>query len=507
MVPPNTCNNLDAWASWEVYGTYFLRHNDATLNTSDAIIIDFSGSGGAHVAYASQGASGAPSSLSISHIISSGESPTTGTIYKHTDNSYKLTISSGTYYSTGYWTIKSINVTGQNKFWDGSTFYTNQGVITVGGSSGTSPQSPPLNWTQSQTATATSPQDWPSGYRQYFQQWTQVGQVLGTSLQISIRVMAGQAAYQAEFYQAVGVTFTPADGGGITVDGQTRTSTYTKYAKINPSPAEQVSATAVNTSADRVDHIFAYWTNTSSSDTSYSYSISFYPTSAVTYIAKFNAKPLQAENVYAGGTVGNPVEITWTEHPHSGVSYKIYRRVKPLGGSTGPEQLIATLSHGTTSYTDYDYNVTSTYSNDLLSYDVRSYFSENGSYSDPNFVQVFGSETKAAPNPEETITLGTSLPEEFAVSSYPNPFNPSTTISYQLVEDASVTLEIFDIVGRKVATLLNEQRNAGFHWVRWEGKDTDGKQLSSGIYLYRFLAVPVSGKASFRSSGKLVMAK
>ena len=76
------------------------------------------------------------------------------------------------------------------------------------------------------------------------------------------------------------------------------------------------------------------------------------------------------------------------------------------------------------------------------------------------------------------------LPKEFALhQNYPNPFNPITTIEFSLPESRLVRLEVFDIVGRNVSTLINTQKEAGFHSVQFNGSG-----LSSGVYLYRIQA-------------------
>ena len=72
--------------------------------------------------------------------------------------------------------------------------------------------------------------------------------------------------------------------------------------------------------------------------------------------------------------------------------------------------------------------------------------------------------------------------------NYPNPFNPSTTIRYSLPGRALVKLEIFDIAGRKIACLVNEEQPAGPHSVEWDGRNERGTGVSSGIYLYRLTA-------------------
>ncbi|MDX2129763.1 MAG: alpha-amylase family glycosyl hydrolase [Chloroherpetonaceae bacterium] len=76
-----------------------------------------------------------------------------------------------------------------------------------------------------------------------------------------------------------------------------------------------------------------------------------------------------------------------------------------------------------------------------------------------------------------------STPESFILKqNYPNPFNPTTTIRYGLPAAAEIRLEVFDLLGRKVATLVNERQSAGYYTVPFESQRF---QLSSGLYLYR----------------------
>ena len=69
--------------------------------------------------------------------------------------------------------------------------------------------------------------------------------------------------------------------------------------------------------------------------------------------------------------------------------------------------------------------------------------------------------------------------------NYPNPFNPQTTISYELPGASSVRISIYDILGREVIQLVNQQQSAGRHEVVWNGNDSAGNSVSSGIYLYQ----------------------
>jgi hypothetical protein len=80
------------------------------------------------------------------------------------------------------------------------------------------------------------------------------------------------------------------------------------------------------------------------------------------------------------------------------------------------------------------------------------------------------------------------IPIDFKLSqNFPNPFNPETTIRYQLPEETRITLEIFDILGRRVKTLLdNKYREAGYHQISWDGLNQNKHAVASGIYLLNF---------------------
>ncbi len=82
------------------------------------------------------------------------------------------------------------------------------------------------------------------------------------------------------------------------------------------------------------------------------------------------------------------------------------------------------------------------------------------------------------------------LPTEFALNqNYPNPFNPTTTISYTLPEASHVTLTIYNVLGQKVRTLVNNKlATAGTHVQKWDGRDELGHKVASGIYFYKLEA-------------------
>jgi hypothetical protein len=72
--------------------------------------------------------------------------------------------------------------------------------------------------------------------------------------------------------------------------------------------------------------------------------------------------------------------------------------------------------------------------------------------------------------------------------NYPNPFNPTTTIRYAVPDDGPVTLKVYDITGREVATLVNDVKNAGTYETRFDAKNSSGKTVASGVYFYQIKA-------------------
>jgi hypothetical protein len=97
---------------------------------------------------------------------------------------------------------------------------------------------------------------------------------------------------------------------------------------------------------------------------------------------------------------------------------------------------------------------------------------------------------------------GPSLPRAFALGqNVPNPFNPSTTISYALDEQARVKLAVYDVRGRTVAILVDKVQDEGDYDIQWDGKDTNGRRLASGIYIYRLQA------GSHQQTRKMVLIK
>ena len=70
------------------------------------------------------------------------------------------------------------------------------------------------------------------------------------------------------------------------------------------------------------------------------------------------------------------------------------------------------------------------------------------------------------------------------MQNYPNPFNPTTTIRFEINHSGHASVEIFDLKGRLIKTLLNKYMVAGEHSIKWDRTDKNGKNITSGIYFY-----------------------
>jgi len=99
-------------------------------------------------------------------------------------------------------------------------------------------------------------------------------------------------------------------------------------------------------------------------------------------------------------------------------------------------------------------------------------------------------------NDDQVVPFVTALK-----SNYPNPFNPITTIEYSIKDSAPVSIEVYNILGQRIRTLVNEPKKAGNYSVTWNGTDNNGRAVASGIYFYRMQ----SGK--FTSTKKMIMLK
>ena len=105
------------------------------------------------------------------------------------------------------------------------------------------------------------------------------------------------------------------------------------------------------------------------------------------------------------------------------------------------------------------------------------------------------------PTPLTSVNERVGPPSAFVLlQNYPNPFNPSTTIGFSVSQSGSALLEIYDLTGRHVRTLLSGDVAAGNHSVQWDGRDERGSSVGSGVYFYRLRL-----GSNFESARKMVL--
>jgi hypothetical protein len=149
-------------------------------------------------------------------------------------------------------------------------------------------------------------------------------------------------------------------------------------------------------------------------------------------------------------------------------------------GSTEPNDFTSisgnSYTEAPTDWTYFYYNLED-YANQTIRIAIQCESDDAFSFmlDDITIVSPGGTDNNYTTVPELTTSL---------CSNYPNPFNPETTISYSVGKTGNVTLEVYNILGQKVRTLVNETINKGAHSVVWNGKDDAGKAVASGVYFY-----------------------
>jgi len=105
-------------------------------------------------------------------------------------------------------------------------------------------------------------------------------------------------------------------------------------------------------------------------------------------------------------------------------------------------------------------------------------------------------------NCEQVSIIDEILPITYNLyNAYPNPFNPVTTLRYNLPEDGLVNITIYDIMGRQISNLVSSQQNAGYKSIQWNATNNAGQPVSAGLYLYTIQA------GEFRQTKKMVLLK
>lgn len=302
----------------------------------------------------------------------------------------------------------------------------------------------------------------------------------------AINISAGNNTYQANFKNEYNITFqnsfSGATGGVITVNGTQQNAPYNTTALQDIG----INASAVDQTFNFIEYTFSQWDDGNTTKINRL----FTPDNHKVYTAYFVGKPSNRygldnnRDIYFTGGTGHSISnlmIHWTEHPNPYVTkYQIWRQVKNKGGSVGSPDLIGTVNRGTTSFVDECYALTSSYTDDMLYYDVRAYYSIEGTYAAYYFVSVYGKQYILPKQEMGNTELGIAFN---SIDNFPNPFNPSTTITYQIVNPGFVSIKVYDVIGKEIAELVKSEQSAGRYSVAFNAEN-----LSSGIYFYRIIS-------------------
>ena len=175
------------------------------------------------------------------------------------------------------------------------------------------------------------------------------------------------------------------------------------------------------------------------------------------------------------------IHLTWDVSVEEDFQYFILE--KSLNSEFQEYETFETID---TSYTDAEYALNQTNYYRLAAVDHAGNMSE---YSDVVDATVLSIDVEL-------------IPDVYALhQNYPNPFNPVTTLRYDLPEDAVVSIVIYDVIGRKVKSLVNTIQAAGYRSVRWDATNSFGEPVSAGMYIYMIQA------GEFRQTKKMVLLK
>ncbi len=304
------------------------------------------------------------------------------------------------------------------------------------------------------------------------------------SYSFTVTIDDNGAEYEAGLRKLCNVTFKNEHSGGesggtIKVNGTTYNSPTSNF---NVVEQNEITATAIDHTIDEIRFTFEKWSDNSTQK----YNHVFTPSSHTQYKAIFTGKPRFGQDVRNlhfnsyNPRVQQYVKLYWNEHPSSKVTkYRIWRSGKDVNGNNLPTELLATVNRGTTSYTDYDYYLTGSYTDTQLQYDVQAYYSPDNTYTDHEFITVYGEGSGVEKPSGNDSTNVTEIVYDYNIDNYPNPFNPTTTINYTVKETGNVNITVFDALGRKVKELVNEIKQPGAYNITF-----DATNLSNGVYYY-----------------------
>ncbi|KAA3605229.1 MAG: T9SS C-terminal target domain-containing protein [Calditrichaeota bacterium] len=213
----------------------------------------------------------------------------------------------------------------------------------------------------------------------------------------------------------------------------------------------------------------------------------------------FSDTPLAVElDSFTALQIENSIQLNWTTASETeNEGFNVYRRIgngfyTQIASYIGNSELLGALNSSVSN------NYTFVDNSELRNGDTYTYYISD--------VETNGLETK---HEKMAQTVKFTLSEEIAQSkldyvlaqNFPNPFNPNTTINFQIAKEQSVKLEVYNLKGELVKELVNEKMNRGSHSANWNGTDSFYNQVSSGTYFYKISA------GTFTQTNKMILLK
>jgi HYDIN/CFA65/VesB-like, Ig-like domain/FlgD Ig-like domain len=196
----------------------------------------------------------------------------------------------------------------------------------------------------------------------------------------------------------------------------------------------------------------------------------------VAFSTNEGALPVELSSYSAAATRDQKIVVEWiTQSESNMIGYKIFRSKSDLYNVDYVSDLVAATNTSMThtyEFIDAEAEPMITYNYWLQSYELDGFCNLWG----PVSAMIFD-----APPPELPIITELS-------GNHPNPFNPSTSINFSLNTPTFVSINIYNMKGQKIKSLVSEEMGANYHHVVWDGKDKSGKSAASGIYFYRMKA-------------------
>ncbi|MCF7806023.1 MAG: CHRD domain-containing protein [Candidatus Marinimicrobia bacterium] len=202
--------------------------------------------------------------------------------------------------------------------------------------------------------------------------------------------------------------------------------------------------------------------------------------------------PQDGASLTIEGTVTDSLQFQWEEADDPNGNEVVYIYQLSTDGSFSNENLAVNFNAGATSEMAVSYpevdsllsdlTVSANDSVELYHRIITSDGSQRTTGEASMMTLVRGSITNTKDEPDE-------LPDSYSLyENYPNPFNPVTTIKYSLPERSQVQITIYDVLGRRVVTLVNKVQEPGQYSIKWNAKDRYGGAVSTGVYFYRIHA-------------------